>query len=100
MHSQKGDKRDKSGFPVFSTVIEANCIQKKSGTTNNDLSDDDKRKIKALGNDPQVRMYTTTFFAMNSPFFRFMYSFYICFILICLTDYLFFRFSIYTCNKL
>ena len=54
MHSQKGEKRDKSGFPVFSTVIEANCVQKKNGSTNNDLSDEDKRKIKELSNDPQV----------------------------------------------
>ena len=55
MHAQKGDKRDKSGFPVFATVIEANCIQKRNGATNNDLSDEDKRKIKELSNDPQVR---------------------------------------------
>jgi DNA replicative helicase MCM subunit Mcm2 (Cdc46/Mcm family) len=54
MHSQRGEKRDKSGFPVFATIIEANCIQKKGGTTNNDLTDEDKRKIKELGNDPQV----------------------------------------------
>ena len=54
MHSQKGEKRDKSGFPVFATLIEANCIQKKGGVANNDLTDEDKRKIKELGNDPQV----------------------------------------------
>jgi DNA replicative helicase MCM subunit Mcm2 (Cdc46/Mcm family) len=54
MHSQRGEKRDKSGFPVFATIIEANCIQKRGGTTNNDLTDEDKRKIKELGNDPQV----------------------------------------------
>lgn len=42
----RGESADKSGFPVFGTVIEANCILKKNGTTNNELSDDDKRKIR------------------------------------------------------
>jgi DNA replication licensing factor MCM2 len=28
MHSQRGESADKSGFPVFGTVIEANCILK------------------------------------------------------------------------
>ena len=56
IHTQKGEKRDKSGFPVFATVIEANCIQKRSEMTNNSLSDDDKRKIRELSQDPQVRL--------------------------------------------
>lgn len=57
VHTQKGEKRDKSGFPVFATVIEANCIQKRSEMTNNSLSDDDKRKIRELSQDPQVRLW-------------------------------------------
>ena len=34
MHSYQRLSRDKSGFPVFSTQIEANCVQKKNTTTN------------------------------------------------------------------
>jgi DNA replication licensing factor MCM2 len=54
-HSQIGVSKDKNGFPVFSTVIQANNIQKKSGASNTDLSDEDKRMIRELSNDPQVR---------------------------------------------
>jgi DNA replication licensing factor MCM2 len=48
------NKKDKSGFPVFGTVIEANCVQKKSGVHNTGLSDEDKRLIKDLSRDPKI----------------------------------------------
>lgn len=54
MHQQQGQAKDKAGFPVFGTVIEANCIQKKSGTSNTGLSDEDKRLIKELSRDPKI----------------------------------------------
>lgn len=46
--------RDRSGFPVFSTVLEANCMHKKNGAGNTGLSDEDKRQIRELAADPQV----------------------------------------------
>ena len=55
MHNQRGEKKDKSGFPVFGTCIEANCVLKKSEQSNSNLSDEDKRKIRELSQDPQVR---------------------------------------------
>lgn len=46
--------RDRSGFPVFSTILEANCMHKKNGNGNTGLSDDDKRQIRELAADPQI----------------------------------------------
>jgi hypothetical protein len=40
---------------VYTTCIEANGIQKKNGSLNSLLSDEDKRKIRDLSNDPQVK---------------------------------------------
>ena len=55
MHSQENSiSRDRSGFPVFSTIIEANSIQKKDNTSNCGLSEEDKRRIRELGGDPMV----------------------------------------------
>ena len=54
-HSQTGLARDRNGFPIFGTQIEANHIQKKGGSTNTDLTDEDKRKIRELAGDPEIR---------------------------------------------
>ena len=56
MHSHQSFSRRSNGFPVFSTVIEANCVQKRHGSSSTLLSEEDKRKIRELGNDPQVRI--------------------------------------------
>jgi DNA replication licensing factor MCM2 len=48
-----------SGFPVFNTVIEANSIQKKSGGSNAEWSEEDKKKIVHLSKDPRVRHPTS-----------------------------------------
>ena len=54
-HAEKtAGGRNTGGFPVFSTIVEANCIQKKSGTSNTGLSDDDKKMIKELSKDPKI----------------------------------------------
>jgi len=53
-HSQSSLSRQRNGFPIFGTQIEANHIQKKGGSTNTDLTDEDKRKIRELANDPQI----------------------------------------------
>lgn len=54
-HNQQGVARNTNGFPVFGTVISANGIQKVNGTASNVLSDEDKRRIRELSQDPQVR---------------------------------------------
>jgi DNA replication licensing factor MCM2 len=54
-HNQQGVTRNTNGFPVFGTVIAANGIQKRNGTASTQLSDDDKRRIRELSQDPQVR---------------------------------------------
>jgi len=54
MHSSQAMSRRLNGFPVFSTVIEANCVQKRHGSSSTLLSEEDKRKIRELGNDPQI----------------------------------------------
>lgn len=46
--------KDKSGFPVFSTVLEANCVHKKAGNLNIGLTESDKRMVKDLAADPQI----------------------------------------------
>lgn len=53
MHSNLTLKKTK-GFPVFSTIIEANCVQKRHGSSSSLLSEEDKRKIRELSNDPQI----------------------------------------------
>lgn len=55
VHSDRTIAKRSNGFPVFSTVIEANCVQKRQGSSSTLLSEEDKRKIRELGNDPQVR---------------------------------------------
>lgn len=54
VHSDRTIAKRSNGFPVFSTVIEANCVQKRQGSSSTLLSEEDKRKIRELGNDPQV----------------------------------------------
>lgn len=54
MHSNTIIPKRSNGFPVFSTIIEANCIQKRHGSSSTLLSEDDKRKIRDLSNDPQI----------------------------------------------
>lgn len=44
-----------SGFPVFSTAVEANHVAKKEETDRRSLTDDDKREILRLARDPQIR---------------------------------------------
>ena len=50
----QGIRVDRGGFPVFGTIIEANCVQKKSGASNTGLSDEDKRRIRELSKDPKI----------------------------------------------
>ncbi len=47
-------KKDKNGFPVFSTNIQANSIQKRNATANAGLSEEDKRRVKELSQDPSI----------------------------------------------
>lgn len=55
LHQQSNIITDKkSGSPVFSTIIEANCIVKKGGTSSSDITEEDKRIIIRLSKDPQV----------------------------------------------
>lgn len=55
-HSYDLGLSQKSGFPVFGTLIEANYIQKRQDQFSvHRLTDDDRREILALGRDPQVR---------------------------------------------
>ena len=44
----------KDGFPVYGTHIKANCIQKKNGAANTGLSEEDKRMIRELSQDPAI----------------------------------------------
>jgi len=46
---------NKSGFPVFATVIEANFVQKKEDADLRALTDEDQREIHRLSQDPQIR---------------------------------------------
>lgn len=55
LHNPNLINRDKSGCPVFTTLIEANSIQKKNSSNSTFLSEEDKRRIKELSSDPQVR---------------------------------------------
>jgi DNA replication licensing factor MCM2 len=61
VHSSQTISKRSNGFPVFNTVIEANCVQKRHGSSSTLLSEEDKRKIRELGKDPQVRRPTLSF---------------------------------------
>jgi DNA replication licensing factor MCM2 len=60
MHNQQFMSKRSNGFPTFTTVIEANCVQKRHGSSSTLLSEEDKRKIRELGNDPQVSIHATS----------------------------------------
>ena len=46
---------NRQGFPVFSTVIEANFIQKREDLlSSHQLTEDDKREIQQLAKDPSI----------------------------------------------
>lgn len=44
----------KHGFPVFSTVIEANFMRRQGESDLGTLTEDDKAEIRALGKDPNI----------------------------------------------
>lgn len=48
-------KRTSNGFPVYSTVILANYIQRVGGNVNADISEEDKRIILQLSLDPEIQ---------------------------------------------
>ena len=52
-HTQ-GQPNKLGGFPVYGTHIKANCIQKKAGSGNSGLSEEDKRMIRELSQDPAI----------------------------------------------
>ena len=56
VHNLVGSRthKDKSGFPVFSTILEANCVHRKSGNLNSGLTEADKRMVLELATDPQI----------------------------------------------
>eukprot|EP01035_Chromulina_nebulosa_P018362 gene18362-24058_t len=54
-HNNVGFSKDKNGFPVFGTIIEANSILKKNVSANIGLSDEDRRILRELSLDPQIR---------------------------------------------
>ena len=54
MHTQAQLSKKSNGFPVFSTIIEANYVQKRSGGSNAQWSEEDKRRILQLGKDPHI----------------------------------------------
>jgi DNA replication licensing factor MCM2 len=60
IHSNQKLSRKTNGFPIFNTVIEANCIQKKSGGSDAMWTEEDKRKILALSKDPRVSNHSTS----------------------------------------
>ncbi|EOD41127.1 hypothetical protein EMIHUDRAFT_62542, partial [Emiliania huxleyi CCMP1516] len=45
----------KTGFPVFSTSVEANHVQRKDEADRNSLTEDEEREIQRLAKDPQIR---------------------------------------------
>ena len=56
MHNQRTrNKRDKGGFPVFSTIIEANYVQKKHGSLDSSITAEDKKLIMQLSEEQNVR---------------------------------------------
>lgn len=53
-HSQARLSKRSTGLPLFNTLIEANCIQKRSGGSTASWTEEDKRAILSLGRDPRV----------------------------------------------
>jgi DNA replication licensing factor MCM2 len=55
MHSYDAGLNVKNGFPVFSTCLEANYIQKREDVYSlYSLTDEDKGAILDLGKDPRI----------------------------------------------
>lgn len=48
-------KRNSNGFPIYSTVILANYVQRVGGNVNADISEEDKRIIEQLSQDPEIQ---------------------------------------------
>ena len=48
-------KRASNGFPIYSTVIVANFVQRVGGNVNADISEEDKRIILQLSQDPEIQ---------------------------------------------
>jgi DNA replicative helicase MCM subunit Mcm2 (Cdc46/Mcm family) len=56
----------KNGFPVFATVVEANCVAKKHDLFSAyRLTDEDKAEIEKLAKDPRIGE-RVCFFSFNS----------------------------------
>lgn len=53
-YSSPGVSRDKSGFPVYGTLIEANAIASKSDNPNAFLTDKERAQMIALSHDPHI----------------------------------------------
>lgn len=49
-----GGRGSVGGFPVFSTILEANALVKKNAAAQFSLSEEEKRKIRELSKDSQV----------------------------------------------
>lgn len=49
-------KESHNSFPVFSTIIDAISVRKRNSGPGAGLSDDDRRRIRDLGSDPQVQL--------------------------------------------
>jgi DNA replication licensing factor MCM2 len=59
--------RKKNGFPVFSTTIEANYVQRKGGNINADISEEDKKLIVRMSQDPQVCLSLILLLGLSHP---------------------------------
>jgi len=54
MNTFDGISKKANGFPVFSTVLEANHITKKDAAELRSLTDEDEAKIRELSKDPRI----------------------------------------------
>eukprot|EP01031_Cornospumella_fuschlensis_P031068 gene31068-37548_t len=53
-HAQARLSKKATGLPLFNTLIEANCIQKRSGGSTASWTEEDKRAILSLSRDPRI----------------------------------------------
>jgi DNA replication licensing factor MCM2 len=54
VHSQQKISKKSNGFPVFTTIIEANSVTKKNGGSNAFWTEEERKKIIQLSKDPQI----------------------------------------------
>jgi len=54
MNTFDGVSTKMNGFPVFSTVLEANHLLKKDATNLTNITEDDEAKIRSLASDPRI----------------------------------------------